>query len=146
MHDAKKFDSPGNAVIDFNKLNQMIAIESAITQAGDARCKEDSTMGEWIKRTLVVFTVVAMVFTTTGFSALGQDRGLKLDNKAPAESMIADFAVMRPLGIGATVVGTAFFIVSLPFSALGKNTGAAWDKMVADPFNFTFARPLGEVD
>ena len=103
-------------------------------------------MGEWIKRTLVVFTVVAMVFTTTGFSALAQDGGIKLDNKAPAESMAADLAVMRPLGIGATVVGTAFFIVSLPFSALGKNTGQAWDKLVADPFNFTFARPLGEVD
>ena len=103
-------------------------------------------MGEWIKRTLVVFTVVAMVFTTTGFLALAQDGELKLDNKAPAESMVADFAVMRPLGIGATVVGTAFFIVSLPFSALGKNTGTAWERMVADPFNFTFTRPLGEVD
>lgn len=102
-------------------------------------------MGEWIRRTVVVFTVVALVFTTTGFSAFAQD-GLKLENKAPAESMIADFAVMRPLGIGATVVGTAFFIVSLPFSALGKNTGTAWNKMVADPFAFTFARPLGEVD
>ena len=102
-------------------------------------------MGEWIRRTLVVFTVVALVFTSTGFSALAQE-GLELDNKAPAESMVADFCVMRPLGIGATVVGTAFFIVSLPFSALGRNTGTAWNKMVADPFTFTFARPLGEVD
>jgi hypothetical protein len=103
-------------------------------------------MGEWIRRTLVVFTVVAMVFTSSGFSALAQEGELKLENKAPAESMIADFAVMRPLGIGATVVGAAFFIVSLPFSALGNNTETAWEKMVADPFNFTFARPLGEVD
>ena len=133
-------------MIHSNKLNDVIVIESAIDQAGNARCKEDSMMGEWIKKILVIFTVVAMVFTTTGFSALAQDTQLKLDNKAPAESMIADFAVMRPLGIGATVVGTAFFIVSLPFSALGKNTGKAWDTMVADPFNFTFARPLGQVD
>jgi len=102
-------------------------------------------MGEWIRRTLVVVMVVALVFTTTGFSALAQGE-LQLDNKAPAESMVADFCVMRPLGIGATVVGTAFFIVSLPFSALGRNTGTAWNKMVADPFLFTFARPLGEVD
>jgi len=101
-------------------------------------------MGEWIRRTLVAFTVVALVFTTTGFSALAEE--LKMENKAPAASMIADFAVMRPLGIGATVVGTAFFIVSLPFSALGRNTDTAWNKMVADPFAFTFARPLGEVD
>jgi len=102
-------------------------------------------MGELIRKTLVVFTVVALVFTTTGFSALAQE-GLELENDAPAEAMIGDLILMRPLGIGATVVGTAFFIVSLPFSALGRNADTAWDKMVADPFNFTFARPLGEVD
>ena len=102
-------------------------------------------MGEWIRRTLVVVIAVTLVFTSTGFSAFAQGE-LELDNKAPAESMVMDFCLMRPLGIGATVVGTAFFIVSLPFSALGRNTGPAWDKMVADPFNFTFARPLGEVD
>ncbi|MBW1742122.1 MAG: hypothetical protein JRJ47_01665 [Deltaproteobacteria bacterium] len=102
-------------------------------------------MGEWIRRTLVVVIAVALVFTSTGLSAFAQE-GLELESEAPAEAMVMDLCLMRPLGIGATVVGTAFFIVSLPFSALGRNTETAWDKMVADPFNFTFARPLGEVD
>ena len=102
-------------------------------------------MHRWTRRSLVCVMVMVLVCTTTGFSAFAEGE-LQLDNKAPAESMIADFVVMRPLGIGATVVGTAFFIVSLPFSALGRNTGTAWNKMVADPFAFTFARPLGEVD
>jgi hypothetical protein len=42
------------------------------------------------------------------------------------------------------VIGGAIFLVSLPFSALGGNTQPAFDYLVADPFKFTFSRPLGE--
>jgi len=42
------------------------------------------------------------------------------------------------------VVGTAVFIVSLPFSALGGNTKIACQKLVKDPAKFTFKRPLGD--
>jgi hypothetical protein len=57
--------------------------------------------------------------------------------------MIADALVVRPLGIVSTVFGGALFIVSLPFSALGGNTGEAFERLVADPARFTFARELG---
>lgn len=60
-------------------------------------------------------------------------------------SMFFDAAVARPLGLGATVVGTAIWIVTLPFSALGGNVGDAADKLVVDPARFTFVRPLGEL-
>jgi len=65
---------------------------------------------------------------------------------ATAEKMIADLLLLRPLGIVATVMGTAFFIVSLPFSVPGGNTKAAFQKLVTDPAKFTFDRPLGEVE
>jgi hypothetical protein len=60
-------------------------------------------------------------------------------------SMIVDAAVARPLGLGATVVGTALWIVTLPFSALGGNVGEAADRLIVDPARFTFVRPLGEL-
>jgi hypothetical protein len=60
------------------------------------------------------------------------------------ESMIGDAVVARPLGLISTVVGSVFFVVSLPFSALGGNTGEAARKMVVDPAKFIFKRPLGE--
>lgn len=63
--------------------------------------------------------------------------------QASAEEMIADFLLLRPLGIVATVVGTAFFIVSLPFSLPGGNTKAAFQRLVIEPAAFTFHRPLG---
>ena len=40
-----------------------------------------------------------------------------------AYSMIGDLVIARPLLIGATVLGAAAFVVSLPFTALGGNVG-----------------------
>ncbi|MBL8201246.1 MAG: hypothetical protein JNK40_09775 [Chromatiales bacterium] len=60
-------------------------------------------------------------------------------------TMVIDAVVARPLGLGATVVGTAFWIVTLPFSALGGNVGEATDKLIVEPARYTFVRPLGEL-
>ncbi|MEO7387756.1 MAG: hypothetical protein ABIX37_12520, partial [Gammaproteobacteria bacterium] len=60
-------------------------------------------------------------------------------------SMAVDALVARPLGLGATIVGTALWIVTLPFSALGGNVGEAADRLIIDPAHFTFTRPLGEL-
>lgn len=60
-------------------------------------------------------------------------------------AMFVDGFVVRPLGVGATVVGTAVWIVTLPFSALGGNVGEATEKLIVDPAEFTFTRPLGEL-
>ncbi len=60
-----------------------------------------------------------------------------------AGAMAVDFFVVRPVGIVSVVFGTAVFIVSLPFSALGGNAGSAAKKLVAAPFNYTFTRKLG---
>ena len=59
-------------------------------------------------------------------------------------TMAVDGAVVRPLGIGATVIGTAIWIVTLPFSALGGNAGDAAQALIVRPARFTFQRPLGE--
>jgi hypothetical protein len=101
-------------------------------------------MQRWIKRSLVVFMAVTIVFTATGVSALAGG-GIMLDEPS-GESMIADFLLLRPLGIAATGVGSVFFVVSLPFSWPTGSLDAAFDKLVVEPASFTFARPLGKVD
>ena len=58
--------------------------------------------------------------------------------------MIYDFILVRPVGIVATAVGGVFYIISLPFSALGDNTGEAAQALVIDPAAYTFKRPLGD--
>jgi hypothetical protein len=66
--------------------------------------------------------------------------------KPSAEEMLFDVLLVRPLGLMTTVVGTGFFVVSLPFSLLGGNTGDVFGELVAGPATFTFSRPVGELD
>jgi hypothetical protein len=107
------------------------------------KIQEASIMHGWTKRSLVFVIVAVLVCTSTGFSALAQDK--RLEEEATAEGMIIDFALLRPLGIAASGVGVGFFIASLPFSLPTGSIGVAFRKLVAEPVCFTFARPLGKV-
>jgi hypothetical protein len=69
--------------------------------------------------------------------------GFEQDDDLIAGKMAAE-VVVRPLGLVATVLGGAIFIVTIPFSALGGNADAAYNYLLADPFKFTFSRPLGD--
>ena len=60
-----------------------------------------------------------------------------------AVAMAADLLIARPLLLGATVLGTAFYIVSLPFSLAGGNAVAAGKTLVVGPAEATFVRCLG---
>lgn len=60
--------------------------------------------------------------------------------------IIFDVLIGRPLGIVATVLGTAVFIVGLPFTIPARSVGVTADKLIADPFKYTFARPVGDID
>ena len=96
------------------------------------------------KRSLVFVMVAFLVCTTTGFSALAQEKEYEED--ATMEGMIVDFVFLRPMGIVSTALGTGFFFASLPFSVPTGSLGVAFKKLVAEPAIFTFARPLGDVN
>jgi hypothetical protein len=98
-------------------------------------------MNRILQRVIVLLTALTLVAVPcmTCFA-----QGLEQDDEIIAGKMAGDALVVRPLGICATVIGGAIFVVSLPFSALGGNTKPAYDYLVADPFNFTFNRPLGD--
>ena len=58
--------------------------------------------------------------------------------------MIYDVTIVRPIGMIATALGSVFFIISLPFSALAGNVDAASEELVKKPARYTFIRPLGD--
>lgn len=60
-----------------------------------------------------------------------------------AMAMTGDLLIARPVGLAVTVVGLATFIVSLPFSLLGGNSGEAAKTLVVGPAKTTFVRCLG---
>ena len=96
------------------------------------------------KRSLVFVMVAFMVCTTSGFSALAQEKEIEED--VTMEGIIVDFVFLRPMGIVSTALGTGFFFASLPFSVTTGRLGVAFKKLVAEPAVFTFARPLGDVN
>jgi hypothetical protein len=61
-------------------------------------------------------------------------------------SMAADFLVARPLGLVATVAGTALYVVAFPFAAMAGDIYTPAEYLVAQPARFTFDRPLGQID
>ena len=67
------------------------------------------------------------------------------EERPAAFAMVIDVPI-RILSLGLTTVGTAFFIVALPFALSSGSTGDAWDALVVEPFQFTFTRPLGKFD
>jgi hypothetical protein len=68
-----------------------------------------------------------------------------VDQRPGFGSMLVDGVVVRPLGLGAMVLGAATWVVTLPFSALGGNVDEATQKLLVEPARFTFVRPLGEL-
>lgn len=60
--------------------------------------------------------------------------------------MAVDLIVVRPLGLVATVIGTAGFILALPFTLPTGTVGETAKEWIGDPLEYTFDRPLGEFD
>lgn len=94
---------------------------------------------------LLAFALLLNTMSSFAQNVLEAEMNLKKDPPDPA-AMIADLVIARPVGLLATIGGTAFFIVSVPFSALGGNTEDAWKSLVVSPASYTFTRPLGEFD
>jgi len=97
------------------------------------------------RKLLAILTVVVVAVTFTAPAALAA-MGEVVMEEASANAMIFDLVFLRPAGLVATVGGSVAFVLSLPFSALGGNVGEAADRLVVDPFTYTFSRPLGRVE
>ena len=88
--------------------------------------------------------LLVVVFVTSVFASSSFAQAVMQEEEISTENMVADAVLVRPLGLCAVVLGVGLFIISLPFSALGKNVKEAGQKLVVAPVRYTFARPLGE--
>jgi len=60
--------------------------------------------------------------------------------------VVADAIVVRPLCFVATIVGSVFFVVSLPIAATSRSVKPTADALVVTPARATFTRPLGDIE
>ncbi len=85
---------------------------------------------------------VALLLSMPQLSIAASKSGVVLEEPT-ALAMAGDLVVARPVGLAITIVGAAVFLVSLPFSLLGGNTGEAAKTLVVGPAKTTFVRCLG---
>ena len=103
---------------------------------------------------LIMFLILVLLAVTTPVAAAqdaakpneADEANDTLEAPDSAGMMLMDAFLLRPLGLAATVLGTAAFIVTLPFSLPTRSADDAAKVLVVKPAAYTFARPLGEVE
>lgn len=101
-------------------------------------------MNRRINRSLSLMLLVVFLLINMTSPALAKPNVQYSDPSA--SEIIVDLVVVRPTNLAATIVGTGFFIVTLPFTVLGRNAGHAGRVLVVNPAKYTFARPLGDYE
>jgi hypothetical protein len=94
-----------------------------------------------LRKGIIVGVVVAVLASFLGTPLLVWAEEM---DKPTGTEITFDFVIARPLGIVSCALGTTIFVATFPFAiATGsaKNTAHA---LVAEPYNFTFDRGLGE--
>lgn len=83
----------------------------------------------------LLLTIVIVLTSSMAFAATEVD----------TNALILDTFAMRPFGLVSLVLGSAIYAVSLPIAAMTHSHRITYEKLVKDPFEFTFVRPMGEV-
>lgn len=60
-------------------------------------------------------------------------------------AMMFDVIIARPLGLAAIAVGTAVFVIGLPFTLPTGSVVESAKKLIGEPILFTFRRPVGDI-
>ncbi|HHH39138.1 MAG TPA: hypothetical protein ENK50_06150 [Sedimenticola sp.] len=94
--------------------------------------------------------VGAMVLSLA-LGTVAQARDASIDeygyNTEPGSAeMLLDAVVARPLTLGASIVGTIAWVITLPFSIPAGSAEKTGEEWVAGPLKYTFLRPLGDLD
>ena len=102
-----------------------------------------------LNRKLITYLLAVMLATSNmAFvsSAYASDYNDENGSERPSGgAMLMDAVFMRVPMTLVTIAGAAVFVVTLPFSALGGNVGEAGKKLVGEPFEYAWVRPLGEM-
>lgn len=97
------------------------------------------------KKITSLMMAAMLAVASVSFAPVAQANPYELADAEPTGGeMMFDALLVRPVMAVGTVLTTAVFVVSLPFSLLGGNVDQAAKKLVAEPFMHTFVRPLGE--
>ncbi len=89
------------------------------------------------KKAIAMFVACALIMSSVPAFAEPPKDGMVI---------VADVLFARTTGLVAIVVGSAMWIVALPFSIPSGSVDRASQLLVVDPCKYTFVRPLGDFD
>jgi len=92
---------------------------------------------------LLTLSVVVTSLCSTGWAA---DNRMGRNDPVAHEWNALDILFARPIGIVAGVLGSAVFVVSLPFTIPTGGVGDAADMFIVRPFQFSFVRQFPDED
>ncbi len=90
----------------------------------------------------LISAVLALALVATPLATVAQSEEPVTGDRTT--DMVLDVVVMRPLGLVATVLGTALTVVALPFTIPSGSVGASAHALIVRPAEYTFKRPLGD--
>ncbi len=90
-------------------------------------------------RLITALSVVALLLCTAMPSVAS-------DSDEGPLAVMADVTVVRPACLVATAVGSALFVVALPWAALSKSVKSTAKTLVVKPARATFTRPVGDME
>jgi len=95
---------------------------------------------------VLAHSLAAAVLLASAQAGAGTIEPSVIDDTPSAEAMTFDLFIMRPLSLAGTVVGTAVYIVALPFNLLTLNLAEPGRRLVVEPAKYTFVRDLGDLE
>jgi hypothetical protein len=91
-----------------------------------------------------ILLLILCVLMLTGFtSPVMAKTCCEKAEEASAAAIFADAVFIRPFWLACTVLGTGVFVLTSPFTLIGKNIGHSAEVLVAEPAINTFGYPLG---
>ena len=89
-----------------------------------------------MKKTVVVMLTLVLVLTSSmAFARTDTD----------ATNLIAETLVLRPMGIGALIAGSVFYVLSLPMALITDSEKDVREVLVLEPYEYVFKRPMGDI-
>lgn len=92
------------------------------------------------KKLVTALSIALFLTVSAPGTVLANENGTESGDDA---AIVLDLILLRPIGLVATVVGTLFFVGSLPISLPTLSVGKTFNALVAAPAKYTFVRELG---
>ncbi len=97
-----------------------------------------ATKEEWLMKKKLIALLAVLILLAGAMPAMAA-------NPTDAE-IVPDVLLMRPAGLAAIVLGSVIFVIALPVAIPSRSVSTAGRKLVLDPIEFTFIRPLGDTN